>query len=476
MWPNFYWKRAGPLVSQDALRIDDHPNVRLLYTLLQFVNNPKDEEAAYQILLALSVDEEDTHQFIDHWRSRMDELFIKRYQLDWKTLSALELYDKCIALVSAFDLAREGQAYVAAFLEEVLAFESSRGNLLNAFIAFWEENGSKKTLPSPEGIDALQLMTIHKSKGLEFKVVLFPFADYYSGRLHEQQMWAPTSIGSDDLDCLPISCSNDMKNYPLLVRAATEREWAQQQLDQINVLYVAFTRASERLHLWSEVKDKLPGGPLISLAYWLPQFLKQKGIWQQEQQRFVWGSNSPLPSEPSETKKSLPIPWLFQTPKDSYSRFLRKPRLSLETPEARNAIGWGNLMHDTLSMIQTPAELENVLEKVSDRCHREGFDLEVLKGTLTKLLNDPRIKEFYQEGIQAFNEREMINVKGELFRPDRLVIKGQEAHLLEFKTGLPASEHQQQLHTYAEILTQMKYQPKTLALVYLQDPPEVVFL
>ena len=472
----FLLEKGWSLVSQDALRIDDHPHVRLLYSLLRYVDNPKDEEAAYEVLLALSQGEKDTHAFIENWRNRLDQLLLEQYQLNRSRLNALELYDKCTALVSALDLARDGHAYIAAFLEEVLRFESSHGNLLNSFLGFWEESGPKKTLPSPEGADALQLMTIHKSKGLEFKVVLFPFANYSSGRLHEQQIWAPASIESEGLDYLPLYCGNEMRNYPPLVRQATEREWAQQQLDQINTLYVAFTRASERLHLWSEIKDKPPQGPDISLAYWLPRFLKKQGLWEEGQQRYLWRPSDPFPDEEVQTEQNCTFPWSFQSPKLSYRRFLKKPPPYLETPEGRKAIAWGNLMHHTLGLIHTAAELESAMGEVSERCQKEGFDLELLHGTLSSVLRDSRIQKFYTEGIEAYNEKELISVKGELFRPDRLVLNGQEAHLLEFKTGQPMPEHQQQLHTYAEILTEMNYQPKTLALVYLQDPPEVVFL
>ena len=472
----FLLEKGWPLVSQDALRIDDHPNVRLLYTLLHYLDNPENEEAVYTVLLALSSSAEDKHHFINHWRRNFKSFLQEQYHLDTTSLMQLELYDKCIALVTAFDLARDGQAYIAAFLEEVLTFESTHGNLLHAFLLYWEEAGPKKTLPTPEGVDALQLMTIHKSKGLEFKVVLFPFANHSSGRLHEQQIWVPTSFGSEELEKLPMYCNSEMRNYPPLVRAATEREWAQQQLDQINVLYVAFTRAAERLHLWSETTDKEPKGPQISLTYWLPQFLKQKGLWQDGPQRILWGNKVPTIQDQSRPVDRNSTSWVFQTPKISYTRFLKRPRPYMETPEAQRAIAWGNLMHQTLGKIQTVHDLEKALEHVLKDFRREIFDLDALERTLRKLLKDPRIKEFYKEGIEGYNEKEIISSQGELFRPDRLVLEGLNAHLLEFKTGQPKTEHHQQLLRYSELLSQMGFQPKTLALVYLQDSPEVVFL
>lgn len=468
--------QAWPLVSADALQIDDHPHVQLLFFILRFLHDPDDQESGYALLLHFAQQEEDLHSFISQHLASPIAFLKERFGLPTKELRLLGLYEKARLIAVHLELFKEGQAYLAAFLEELLQFEQKNGNQLGGFIAYWDEVAPKKTLPTPEGLDAIQLMTIHKSKGLEFPVVLFPFADRQRSRMHEQQIWVPADeLQKEGLSALPLFCSPDMLAYPKSVLPHTSAEWGLQQLDQINVLYVALTRAENALYLWSGQSKSAGNGAHLSLGYWLPDFLRKESLWKEDASIYHFGNRAVKPENQS-TKIPASPHWTFQNSKTPVDRFLKTPAFSSQSKEAEEARIWGDLLHKVLAQINAPCELSDALQGLASDLNKQGISIEAVSELLKQVLEHPELSAFFGPGADGYNEREILTPQGELLRPDRIVFFDQKVHILEYKTGHPQKAHQEQLKSYAHLLSQMNYQTETLALVYLQDPPEVVFL
>ena len=319
-------------------------------------------------------------------------------------------------------------------------------------------------------------MTIHKSKGLEFPVVLFPFADRNSSRMHEQQIWVPaTDLEQEGLTSLPMFCSGDMLAYPKSVSAETTEEWGLQQLDQINVLYVAMTRAENALHLWSG-QSKNPGiGAQLALGYWLPRFLEEEGVWKENESSYRWGAAMEL-QENRIVNGAHPSHWHFQDAQTPVDRFLKKPTYYEQTPEGEEARLWGDLLHKALAHIDSPDDINDAIHLIAPDLNESQIPESSVAALLNRVVQHTELQPYFGPKVNGYNEREIITPRGDLLRPDRLVFIDQSVHILEYKTGQAQQAHQDQLRSYAHLLSQMNYKTESLALVYLQEPLEVVFL
>lgn len=157
-------------------------------------------------------------------------------------------------------------AYIAAFQDAVLEYCDVYPADLNSFLSWWEENGDSRSIAAPEGVDALQVMTIHKSKGLEFPVVLIPKADWEAGPEKEEReiIWInhiPRGLSpqaaADAPEAIPVTpCRKDMDKPESPFYRDYRRYYMQCRTDQLNKTYVAFTRAVRELHITAPLSAK----------------------------------------------------------------------------------------------------------------------------------------------------------------------------------------------------------------------------
>jgi ATP-dependent exoDNAse (exonuclease V) beta subunit len=300
---------------------------------------------------------------------------------------------------------------------------------------------SRLYIESADQPDAVRIMTVHKSKGLQFPVVLYP---RFKGRPHASTIWVDPS---EELPSIPAALAtftpSPNKEHPF---PEMQDEQDQQQLDELNICYVATTRAEERLYLF--IESPAPES--------LDQAILQVSQVTDELTEKSYGQPGARSSAGKEKKKTLlhvtgNSPLHFLTP----SIRMHAPA-TLKEEEADDPRKTGELVHACLSLIRYPDDLEHALRFVL-RSNGSGGDRETaeLCQTVLSILQNPVFSGIFQPGQRVLNERDIVLEDGRIIRPDRVIQYENEWQVIDFKTGSPRPHHLTQVQEYMKQLSRI---------------------
>jgi ATP-dependent exoDNAse (exonuclease V) beta subunit len=244
-----------PVLSSESLLLKNAASVNFLTAMLRLIESANDDIARATILRFLV----DTNKIPGPLHERITELksfdsspmrnLLGKYGFTYNAyvLAKFPLYQRCQELLRLFGMAETPDPYVLYFLDEVLEYSSARNHLPADFLNWWEGRRDKASVSVPEGTDAVRVMTIHKSKGLEFPAVVLPFCNWGLQR-GKDQLWIP--LDDELLPDLPtalVSTNSSLLHTEYASYYSDERSRA--LLDNLNLVYVAQTRAVERLYI-----------------------------------------------------------------------------------------------------------------------------------------------------------------------------------------------------------------------------------
>lgn len=449
------------VMTQDALEIASAPICGFLVALMHLVVDPEDSirRAVY-------------NQYLGHAVNRPlegEELTLLRRL---KLLPPEEAFEQ-IVLRYGLEDREEEIAYLQAFHEELLAYTKGRVADLPLFLAWWEEHGSKRTIKVEQSRDTIEITTIHKAKGLERKVVLIPYCNWKlepkSSGYTPNLVWAKAEGELSEVGALPVKYGVAMAESHFA--ASYYRELAYSYVDNVNLLYVALTRAIEELHLflpasraeigghlWSGIRSKGDGGVIGSI-----EGSYTTGEWGE---RYEFGRA--LPPEPE--RRSGEERQIEHQTLEHYPTIDPRPGLKLPTSSFREHGGevalsprsFGRLMH---RLFEEALDRQGLVEGI-DALLRNGVvdqkQAEELSLRVEEALSDPRTKSWYDETWErVLRERDILLPKSELHqrkRPDRVMIRGDRAVVVDYKFGErdPRTYHRQ-VADYMGYLSQMGY-------------------
>ena len=317
-------------------------------------------------------------------------------------------------------------------------------------------------------MDAVNIMSIHKSKGLQFPAVILPV---YADRTKPTKEFIWVDIENENLDglktCMLPAAGKDMAKTVFAGRIREEED--KTLLDAINVLYVAMTRPEEQLHIISPLPP-VKSDRTRTIPGFLAHFLKTSGIWSEEKMNYEWGARSKHKVKLSGKELSAISPEKFLS-----SDWRDKVYIRLSAPETWDIADpqrnrqWGNLVHAVLSKIENPGDVENVLaEMVMAGTLEDGRKPELQK-KVSKIFIHPEAKRFFTPGLLIRSEAEILLTNGSIYRPDRVIIDGGKAVVIDYKTGKPDPGYEKQLKTYGRLLMEMGYADVEKFILYL-DP------
>lgn len=394
-----------------------------------------------------------------------------RFVEELEVLKELPLYELLEKLYIYFELDKveRQDAYLFTFFDNVLEYLQSESSLLDDFIRYWEESLCNKTIASTN-IEGVQILSIHKSKGLEFHTVLVPFCDWaLEAERNNQLVWcSPKEKPFDALDLVPVNYSARMGQS--VYKGDYLEERLQLWVDNLNILYVALTRAGSNLFLFCKEDDSTSISGLIQTC--LPLIAKNQEVEWNPEEPYQFGALSP--SKPLREKKSsnvfLPttnrevVPmqsfaYDFEFKQSNRSADFIAGREDAESPY--RFINQGMLLHQLFSSIDSPKDIEKAIrglkfEGVIDSNETEKRIREVANTAFAK----PEVQKWYEEGWEVFNECSIIyyiDNRLETRRPDRVIVKDNHAVVVDFKFGKQQKTYAGQVKEYMKLLTQMGY-------------------
>lgn len=505
-----------PIITENSLQLARHPLVRQLVALLRVLDSPPDDVAFFEFISGreLFLPESGlTREQLYDWASTERKSgprgsLLGRFREEFPEVhnrllrpflvqsGLMRPYDLVQAALDTFQTTLrhpEAALYVRRFLEVVHLAETQGAGSVARFLEFWDEAGAEEKVPLPEAADAVRILTIHKSKGLQFPVVIVPFHNWSVGKAAEYRPYA-------------------IHGHTVLTRLTKNigepyyKRQADLALEQVNLLYVAWTRAEEELYAFvPDVQGKTTMGPMpVILGEILHAPAEDAEVLRGSppEPRGAQGAQVPLPQE---SCTPGPAPECYQpdaiAPLESPPEFLGwLPRLRVYRHTLDDASfdqrTRGKLAHKAVELLRCGAGDPGAQSPEGDRIiadqhaagraatlalaefpelrslpreTREGLRAEVTD-MLLWVLGRPEIRPHLGAGQ---GELTLLAEDGGFLRPDLLAFHKHGATVLEFKTGAASPDHAKQLRGYLRLVQALFAAGKTPgatatgALVYL---------
>jgi len=493
-----YFDKNTPykIVSDEAFQLNASLAICMIMDGLRYLSNPENRIAKAQ--LAAAYQNEILKNNIDLntlLLNDIDEYLPVSFIEQQKKLRLMPLYELMEKLFGLFEMSRIKQqdAYLCAFFDAVVEYLQNNSSEMSAFIAFWEETLSQKTIPSGE-VEGIRIISIHKSKGLEYHTVLLPFCDWNmeKERSLTHLIWCTPKVAPfNNLDIVPVNYSTAMQQS--IYREEYLNERLQLWVDNLNLLYVAFTRAKKNLIIWG--KDGLKG----TVSELLQQAMGQISIPQHEHDsshleksedntdtdNIAYEMGTLYLSEEKRTDGIIKNKLLMNPEKiplhleslESNIEFKQSNRsaefIRGEEETGERYIRQGQLLHNLFSVIRTQDDIPSAIERLRFEGIIESAEQErQIKKLPEWALNHPLVKEWYSGNWELYNECAIIyKEKGELQtrRPDRVMMKDGKVVVVDFKFGKKRTDYNKQVRDYMNLLSDMGYENIRGYLWYVFD-------
>lgn len=393
------------------------------------------------------------------------------------------LYDLCASLTRIYGLDSIRDDYVNYFLEEVFKFQSGIKEGIKDFLEYWNKKQESLSVGSVSR-NALNIMTIHKSKGLEFNVVIYPDA-ITSLDARKKNAVVEEWIRPQDIDFEPIP--NLEKVLFKLGKSAeamgeksmqhVEKERESNRLDNLNLLYVAFTRAKQRLYVMAKQGKGSQENVIKAFVEDETVAINKEAVKTETEctVTYLYGDADCMNPKPEQTIEngsnelpdSMSSDWFSKIEVDPMpSMFWIPPEDKMQPRE------WGELVHQILSEIHAEDDIDTALQPYLLEGVIDQETAETLKDRFLQMAHHPLIAPAFSKEAKVKNECEILSYH-EILRPDRYAELETVIYLIDYKTGKKEVEHHLQLKNYIFALQGMETKEIRAYLVYLSDPIEV---
>ena len=490
------------IVSDEAFQLDASLAVNVIIAALRLLTHPDDKLTESKLVKLYQqqvkqTDRDNNALFVDEGERELKSFLPIGYVDKFDFLLRLSLVDLVDEIYSLFNLGSlEGQsAYVCTFYDTLNEYLRDHPADIDDFIEEWEDSLSSNTIQSDE-VDGIRLITIHKSKGLEYDNVLIPFCDWGLEKTVGNTIWCPGDNKEKpygDLPLIPIDFSKKM--IGTVFEDDYKEEHLQNTVDNMNLLYVAFTRAGKNLFITGKKASKstftkLQNGNtatdrsqiiqlvIDNLANELPEATVDDA-GDKEAISFDFGTlldceqrvdkekstENPFELTPKTHKlkiETFPHPVSFRQSNKSHD-FINGE--DIDPSDANRYIKVGNILHQLFSTILTEADIEPRLKELEQEgvIYNDEVTSRELQNKIANALMNEKVKDWFSSRWKLFNECTILDhdkESGDIHenRPDRVMTDGKEIIVVDFKFGKPREEYHEQVQRYMSLLMRMGYE------------------
>ncbi|MBI4807174.1 MAG: UvrD-helicase domain-containing protein [Desulfovibrio sp.] len=471
-----------PVVTENSLRLAEHPIVRGAISFLAFLDYPPDNLALWGFLSCRELfcrSQNVSPQALSDWLAAQSKgplyrKFQRDYPEAWQRIiepflkgagpaSPYDLVQELFSSCGVFEAYPDDEVFLRRFLELVHNAETQGYGSLSSFLEFWRDKGSEEKIPQPEDAQAVRVLTIHKAKGLEFPVAVVPFHLFPF-----RQPGGLATVGMNGTEFTAPLCKELGEPY--------HRQAAKSLFEQVNLLYVAWTRPEEELHIYLPGEAKLVNRyPLAKAA----EILFQAAGISLEDQETTFGQRPPSQAElvPSRLQpvrgqepRSVPVPLTAAAPLE-WLPGLKIARKELGDPSERLRMTErkrGIVLHKALELLHPGVDVSTAASQAMALSSAEDDTMEQgLVDCLDWLCSQDFFPQCQHLGLR---EVELLDADGQIHRPDLMAFTPAQTLVLDYKTGREDPAHHEQLLRYLELaakLPQSSGRPVRGLLVYV---------
>ena len=448
--------------SDEMLYLDKSAEACFIVDLLILINYPKNKHTKLKVLKYLSrcLDIDSSKFLVDNKEKSLEELFEEFFNQNFEKLKLLSIYGQVEALISSTTLFDKHLIQTSGLLDSIIDYNTSFDKNTKSFFDYWDKHKSKSKIQSAQNSNAVKVMTIHKSKGLEFEIVILPFFD---SSLNSSRMKTWINIINDEEE---IRAMVDFSKKLQFFNEETEKKYKSiienQLIDSINLMYVSLTRAVKENHI---ISKKIFEDDQTSFASLLNSFIAKNHIIN-ENNKIIIGTDE-KPESKIKKKNILKLEKDKRNDKVMIEDFLFNSKHKSTTT--------GSLFHSIMAEIHYGFQVEKVLEDFYLRGLINDEEKKSFSVSINRIINDPLLHDLFSLNVEVLNEREVILNNKTMLKPDRVVFHNSgQITIIDYKTGAETNKHKTQLKGYSSIMEELGLKVKNLFLVYTLSTHKVV--
>ncbi len=471
-----------PIISSESLFLINSFAIRILINSLYYIHNQKDNlhlMALTAELLNFNNPESDIqHSNFNEEKIKQESSIIPtRFFNELDLLKKQNIYEICENLIDIFSLTKLTNQipYIQTFQELVKEFANNEMADLEHLLSWWDEKGKTNSVLLSDQDDSLKIMTIHKSKGLAFNVVILPFFDWglEKSALTKSIIWAkPQTEPFSKFEIIPLVYRNSLS------KSTFKKEYYKETLftfmDAINMMYVAFTRPKKELIIYAPYETKPKEIKTVSALLQklvsdkvfitnLSDYAPIPDYFDISENTFNLQDTDNEPIKEVETKSKKDTTFeLKEYPVTKWNQKLNilhhaKDFFIESIKYIEEKVNYGNLMHEIFSSIKTKEDIDTAINKQYFEGKLSSKEHELLKAKVKSIVENKKVSDWFSDNWIVKNEVAILDKNGEKRIPDRVLFSRTQTIVIDFKFGEVRTEYHQQVAEYMQLLTNMNY-------------------